>query len=184
MFEAFNSQPGHHQDVPEGFIPGQNLLAIDAGCGPGLPSCRIGQLMFTSFRIVQNIFWGVQIPWLSLEAIVLFLHFPSFSYILPLDAIKRPGLWLRGLSSRFSHVIGLDQSQKLLEKAWRRFTCCSATRVANCKFIKFNLNKCCVSPGFRRWFWNVGRQRINQNYYMTNNTTWSFDLRWIWANLA
>ena len=43
--------------------------------------------------------------------------FPTFSYILPLDAIKRPGLWLRGLSSRFSHVIGLDQSQKLLEKA-------------------------------------------------------------------
>ena len=27
------------------------------------------------------------------------------------------GLWLRGLSSRFSHVIGLDQSQNLLEKA-------------------------------------------------------------------
>jgi len=52
---------GHHQDVPEGYIPGQNLLAIDAGCGPGL--------------------------------------------------------WLRGLSSRFSHVIGLDQSQNLLEKA-------------------------------------------------------------------
>lgn len=67
--------------------------------------------------------------------------FPTFSYILPLDATKRPGLWLRGLSSRFSHVIGLDQSQKLLEKAWRRFTCCSATKVASCKF---NLNKCCV----------------------------------------
>jgi len=52
---------GGHEEVPEGFIPGQNLLAIDAGCGPGL--------------------------------------------------------WLRGLSSRFSHVIGLDQSQNLLEKA-------------------------------------------------------------------
>lgn len=28
-----------------------------------------------------------------------------------------PGLWLRGLSRRFSHVIALDQSQNLLEKA-------------------------------------------------------------------
>ncbi|CAJ1382543.1 unnamed protein product [Effrenium voratum] len=52
---------GRHEEVPEGFLPGQGLLAIDAGCGPGL--------------------------------------------------------WLRGLSSRFSHVIGLDQSQNLLEKA-------------------------------------------------------------------
>ncbi|CAK9100160.1 unnamed protein product [Durusdinium trenchii] len=52
---------GRHEEVPEGFIPGDNLLAIDAGCGPGL--------------------------------------------------------WLRGLSRRFSHVIALDQSQNLLEKA-------------------------------------------------------------------
>ena len=46
--------------MPEGFIPGQNLLAIDAGCGPGaldLASCDLRLEIFFVIAVVQIVWY-------------------------------------------------------------------------------------------------------------------------------
>ena len=52
--------PGGHEEVPEGFIPGQNLLAIDAGCGPGaldLASCDLILEIFFVIAVVRTVWY-------------------------------------------------------------------------------------------------------------------------------
>lgn len=109
----------------------------------------LGQLMFTRFRIVQNIFWGVQILWLNLEAIVLsphFLHFPTYYHLMP---SKDQVYGCVDLVAAFLMLLAWTSRKN----SWRRhlISCGILKEIQllfsyqSCKFIKFNLNNCCVS---------------------------------------